>query len=178
MSSHEPGWAEVALLPKRPDALWRAQVPAGWRNLQQLFMLSRWSSTSLPVLSYRILWKHQVILMHGGDRKAELLQDAKGNRKGPAWARERTNFCLHMEHLKEASAFLQTSGDCQCVIAWTDEGRMPAFKIRLSFGYLLNTFFVCWKDFLLVQEELSILFLLVTRIYVSEYVPSLLFSGK
>lgn len=58
------------------------------------------------------------------------------------------------------------------------EGCLLSTSACLSFGYLLNTFFVCWKDFLLVQEELSILFLLVTRIYVSEYVPSLLFSGK
>lgn len=49
--------------------------------------------------------------------RAELLQDAEVNRKGPAWAPGRANFCLHTEHLKEASAFLQTLGDCQCVVA-------------------------------------------------------------
>lgn len=82
VSSHGPGWAEVALLPMRSAAMWRAPVPAGWRNLQQLCVLSNWSSTSPSPPSYRILWKHQVILVRGGDGKGRAPSGCGGQQEG------------------------------------------------------------------------------------------------
>lgn len=130
VSSHGPGWAEVA---SRGLLLCE-----GHRCLQAGGTCSNFvccQTEAAPVPHPPLTESFENIKSFwcvGVMERAELLQDAEVNRKGPAWAPGRANFCLHTEHLKEASAFLQTLGDCQCVVAWADEGRVLAFDISLS----------------------------------------------
>lgn len=159
VSSHGPGWAEVALLSMRSAAMWRAPVPAGWRNLQQLCVIKLKQHQSLtPLLQNPLKTSSHFGAWGWWKGPSSFRMRRSTGRDPPGHLEGQTSVCtrsIWRKHLLFCKPW-------EIANVWLHElmkeGCLLSTSACLNFGYLLNTFFRGLEGFPIAQEEPNILF--------------------